>query len=492
MLPYNLINFLRTHIDNATQTRFNYACHRMDQSEINVRMFWNVIESDTIVDIVSAPYTDLQQWFNSFCASIRHPTFADPVIKIRNHIKDHELQFAADASHIVSTQIELLRSTRMTDIREKFHLTPPHSPTTVDSPLTNMEQRLRAFHNSISGTPQRQSPLLRPRANRQVHDMVTEQYDIALLSPYGTAFHTRDATYLRRQEFLFRANMAEHLARFGETPTTDYSLIVPPTLVSRSLIPHYSLPEDVLPPRQLSPFSRGIILAHESQQQIQRDHITSTGATSNAAATILAMNAQSVLDAACSISGSSSRHPHASHTGILSRTVPLPATAATINHPPPKPKPLNFGLDRREQAMLQRQNLAVEAMQDASTIPISATNARNMLLAADQARTTSWLNLPIESDYEDCSLLSTQPHAPATTPRVLRTPLEFYTAVAPNDPLAEDPFTYGTSTQPNSPRPLMYTRVSDANVLSQLQELNNPPPAHCTRSKSNSHDSNRD
>ena len=129
--------------------------------------------------------------------------------------------------------------------------------------------------------------------------------------------------------------------------------------------------------------------------------------------------------------------------------------------------------------------------------------------------TTGWLNVPIDSDYDDCSLPSTQPDAlPAIyaaqqqdhharirdalqtrqslTHHVLRTPLEFYTAVAPNDPLAEDPFTYGTSTQPNSPRPLMYTRVSDANVLSQLQELNNPPPAHCTRSKSNSHDSSRD
>jgi len=339
MLPYNLINFLRTHVDNTTQTRFNYAYHRMDQSEVNVRMFWNVIESDTIVDIVSAPYTDLQQWFINFCASIRQHNFADPVVKIRNHIQDHEIQFAAEASHIVSTQIELLRSTRMTDIREiGFHLTPPSSPPTADSPLTNMEQRLRAFHSSINSTPQRQSPLLRPRANRQVHDMVTEQYIIALLSPYGTAFHTRDATYLRRQEFLFCANMAEDLARFGETPTTAYSLIVPPTLVSRSLIPIYSLPADVLPPRPLSPFSRGIILAHESQQQIQRDYITNTGATSNAAATILTMNAQSVLDAACSITGSSSRHPHSSHTGILSRTIPLPATAATINHQPPTTK----------------------------------------------------------------------------------------------------------------------------------------------------------
>jgi hypothetical protein len=269
-----------------------------------------------------------------------------PVVIVRNHIHDHEISFAAEASHIVSTQIELLRSTRMTTIRENgFTLTPPSSPPTADSPMTNLEQRLLAFHHSIRNTPPRQSPELRPRANREIHDEVTRQYNIALLSPYGSAFHKRHATYMRRQEFLFRSNMAEHLARFGETPTTDYSLIVPPTLVSRSLIPNYSLAADVLPPRPLSPFSRGIILAHESQQQIQRDYITNAGVTSNAAATILAMNTQSVLDAACSISGSSSRHPHSTHTGILSRTIPLQATATTINHPPPRPKPLNFGLD---------------------------------------------------------------------------------------------------------------------------------------------------
>jgi len=226
------------------------------------------------------------------------------------------------------------------------------------------------------------------------------------------------------------------------------------------------------------------------------------------------MNTQSVLDAACSISGSSSRHPHSTHTGILSRTIPLQATATTINHPPPRPKPLNFGLDRREQEMLKRQNLAVEAMQDASTIPIFTANARHILLAADQARTTGWLNVPIDSDYDDCSLPSTQPDAlPAIyaaqqqdhharirdalqtrqslTHHVLRTPLEFYTAAAPNDPLAEDPYTYGTSTQQTFPRQLALPRVSDANTLSRLDELNNPPPTHRTRSKSHSHDFHR-
>jgi len=83
--------------------------------------------------------------------------------------------------------------------------------------MTNLEQRILAFHHSIRNTPPRQSPELRPRANREIHDEVTRQYNIALLSPYGSAFHKRHATYMRRQEFLFRSNMAEHLARFGET-----------------------------------------------------------------------------------------------------------------------------------------------------------------------------------------------------------------------------------------------------------------------------------
>ncbi len=150
---------------------------------MNVRMFWNVIESDTIVDITSAPYTDLDHWFVSFCTAIRHNN-SDPVVAIRNHIQDHEISFAAEASHIVSNQVELLRSTRMTTIREnRFPLTPPSSPTTADSPLTNFEQHLRAFQSSISSTPQRQRPLHKPRANREVHNMVTEQYNIVYSAP---------------------------------------------------------------------------------------------------------------------------------------------------------------------------------------------------------------------------------------------------------------------------------------------------------------------
>lgn len=102
--------------------------------------------------------------------------------------------------------------------------------------MADLEQRLLAFHRSMRDTPQRHTPPQRSRANQAIHNMITTQYNVALHSPYGRALHTRYSTYMRRQEFLFRSNMTEQLARFGRVPVTDYSSIVPPTLASRSLI----------------------------------------------------------------------------------------------------------------------------------------------------------------------------------------------------------------------------------------------------------------
>ena len=161
----------------------------------------------------------------------------------------------------------------------------------------------------------------------------------------------------------------------------------------------------------------------------------------------------------------------------------------TGNHPYTQPfsrDPLNFGLDQRE---------------------------RDVLLAVDQAQIIHTPAVPVESDYDDCSLPSMQseslstvyaqqrdhashinnntaPTHPSTT-RVLRTPLEFYTAATLNDPIAEDPYTYGTSVQPSSPRQLVYPRVSTETTLRALREANSPPPAHCTLSKTDSYDSRR-
>ena len=232
----------------------------------------------------------------------------------------HGFAFAAEANYIVSTQVELLRSTRMTTISDYDFSLPPSSP----PKMANLEQRLLAFHSSMSATPQRHSPQQRPRANRDVHDIVSVQYQIALDSPYGSAFHTRDASYMRRQEFLFRSNMAEQLARFG-----------------RLWYP--------------------------------------------------------------ALSSSTTQHRSTSILHVLYLRSP----------------------------------------------GISSTLTRH-------------------SNTSNCNTFRTL-----------------------NDPIAEDPYTYGTSAQPSSPRQLVYPRVSTETTLRALHEANSPPPAHCTRSKTDSHDSRR-
>ena len=272
--------------------------------------------------------------------------------------------------------------------------------------------------------------------------------------------------------------MAEQLARFGRTPHTDYSSILPTTLVSRSLVLDNNTSINSHPPHSVSPFTQDLINAHETKQQIQLQHIQDTGVTSSAATTILAMNAESIY-------GSSSAQTSTRGLSILRHPPPSDQQpsfhTATLTRP--RPKPLNFGLDQRE---------------------------RDVLLAVDQTKLTP--EVPVDSDYDDCSIPSIQSEPLSTvyaaqqrdhasqiasdttqthhsTTRILRTPLEFYTAMAPNDPLAEDPYAYGTTVQPSSPRRLVYPRVSTETTLKALREANSPPPAHCTRSKSDSHDS---
>ena len=115
----------------------------------------------------------------------------------------------------------------------------------------------------------------------------------------------------------YLSNMAEQLARFGRTPHTDYSSILPPTLVSRSPVLDNNTSINSHPPHSVSPFTQDLINAHETKQQIQLQHIQDTGVTSSAATTILAINAQAVLDAAESIYGSSSAQTSTRGLSIL-------------------------------------------------------------------------------------------------------------------------------------------------------------------------------
>ena len=66
MLPYGLISFLRSHVDTAAYTRFQYALMRLDNTRFDIRLFWPIIECDTIIDLAANVFTDLEQWFTTF------------------------------------------------------------------------------------------------------------------------------------------------------------------------------------------------------------------------------------------------------------------------------------------------------------------------------------------------------------------------------------------------------------------------------------------
>jgi hypothetical protein len=415
MLPYGLIAFLRSHVDTSTQKRIDYALLHLDDIQVDLQMYWSVIESDTIIDLATNAFTDIPHWYTSFAKALSNNSITNPEVVSRDSIIIHEPSFASEATTIVNAVVVQLRSSRMDTIRHKdVPDTPPHSPSTADSYLPNLRSRVAALQTSTV-TPPRTPQQHKPRANRLMQNEINMQYEIALLSPYGKAFHSRDQSYFEQQKFLFLSNMAEQLARFGNIPHTDYTTVMPLSTSTQSLT---------------------IIDLHEEQQQLQREYITDTGITSKAADTILAMTNEAVLAAATSISGTSSRPRSTHYRGILRPTTLLPTTTITMSHPRPQPKPLNFGLDHRERAMLARQQLAIEAMQDAASVPITSHDARAMLLAADTARSTSWLNTVDDADAHDSD------RCPPT--------------------------------------------------LRRLREENSPPPAHCTRSKTNSHDPHRD
>jgi hypothetical protein len=76
MLPYG------SHVDTAAQARFQYALLRLDPIQLDVRLFWSIIKSDTILDLTTGAFVDMQQWFASFSTAIRNDQLRDPSILV--------------------------------------------------------------------------------------------------------------------------------------------------------------------------------------------------------------------------------------------------------------------------------------------------------------------------------------------------------------------------------------------------------------------------
>ena len=296
MLPYQLVSDLRQHVDTATQARFNYVVQRMEPEVVNLRMYWMVIESDAILDITTEAWINVFDYAASLRATLRDPQFLDPVNVLRNGLRDNAPHWATRANELVGNIVHNLRSTRMETIQHRETQQSPlaHVSAAV-APLHELQQRITAFKASLRQTPPRRSPVQRSR--RLQYDVVTRQYEIAVGSPYGQAFHLRDATHQRQQEFLFRANVQEQETRYNRIPAVNYAALEPLRNATGNVM---DIAEDSdnsnehsyeIPLHQRSPASQDRVLTHTNKASVQ--HSSSGQPRSNVIAgrTLQAMEA---------------------------------------------------------------------------------------------------------------------------------------------------------------------------------------------------------
>ena len=119
MLPYQLVSALRHRVDHANQMRFEYIVQRLDPHDVNLRMYWMILESDIILDIATEAWGNLFDYTTSLRAALSDEQFHYPVIIVRNAVRRHAPYWATWANELAGSVVQSQRSTRMETIRRR-------------------------------------------------------------------------------------------------------------------------------------------------------------------------------------------------------------------------------------------------------------------------------------------------------------------------------------------------------------------------------------
>lgn len=174
MLPYQLVSDLRHYVDNQTNLRFRYATARV----LNASLYWNILESDTIMDIATEAFStpierSLTPWWQSFLGYITSQDISDPVMIVRDTLCQQHPNWAPMIPATIATEMTSQRTTRTT-----------------------------GYSNISSG----RGLCCQLTSRTACHQRHATSYSSDTLSTHfstAKALHLRDATSMRRQEFLF-------------------------------------------------------------------------------------------------------------------------------------------------------------------------------------------------------------------------------------------------------------------------------------------------
>ena len=221
-LPLNIINDLKLYIDKNTKLHMDNALNEEQKYELPLNnttpLFINLVESDTIMWLVTGSFPNKNSWWNSLREFLDDNNCPDQIKQIRNQYilpnKDSK------TLHKINTQLISI----ITEIRNNgndFNVVETIDEDELNTKYeVNFIDHLRDTHTQLSRffliydqmLPQRiPHPCIRPIAYEDINQL----YEKAIKDNTFTDFDEHTETFLKHQRFLFDANIHDKSRRNG-------------------------------------------------------------------------------------------------------------------------------------------------------------------------------------------------------------------------------------------------------------------------------------
>ena len=204
MLPLALVRDLISYVRDEANRLLNYARSSHTLGLPPPEIFFELIESDAIMEIVSSVFhTDLSrdQWYRSYQSYIQDPDCLEITLIILQTAESLNVTDSI-ADSVLTNAVKSFTKHRMTGVKNS----PPPEAVSPGNPLYSVQQRIARYLEMRTNTPPQRHVRL-GQASELSEASVEQQFQIHLNSPHGQPLHLRDPIYLQQQRFLFNANL---------------------------------------------------------------------------------------------------------------------------------------------------------------------------------------------------------------------------------------------------------------------------------------------
>jgi len=223
-LPLCVINNLKKYIDKYTKINIDYLIEQANhyEQEVNnpMKLFINLVESDTILHITTGAFDDDTIWWNSF------RMFKENIQCLYHTkcIRDQLFQESSATSLFlvnkkVITVIEEIRKDRvpseLKDNNEQYII----NKNDIIYSLRNFQHQHKLFFQHYENMPRQSIP--HPALRAVAYEDINKLYKNAITLSKHFSLYQYDENYIKNQRFLFDANVHEKSCRLGKSVTSS-------------------------------------------------------------------------------------------------------------------------------------------------------------------------------------------------------------------------------------------------------------------------------